>query len=218
MRNTLSRLLFLSAIVCFALSSAPARAADAVVWDFTQLPKDTLIADQKYPYKATDGSTTMTYQASSGDVIVERNGGNYLKLNGASKSDGRRCFVLAVTGKGKIKIETYSNTGKWIIYDGSQSGPVLAGAYSGFNTGSKQETETAEIEASTSLYFYTTEKGYIRRITWTPSGESCPTPAVAITSGFDENDTRTTYCANDTAAFSKWTGWTATITVKGMGE
>ena len=30
MRNTLSRLLSLSAIVCFALSSAPARAADAV--------------------------------------------------------------------------------------------------------------------------------------------------------------------------------------------
>ena len=45
MRNTLSRLLFLSAIVCFALSSAPARAADAVVWDFTQLSKDTLIAN-----------------------------------------------------------------------------------------------------------------------------------------------------------------------------
>ena len=48
------------------------------------------------------------------------------------------------------------------------------------------------------------------------AGESCPTPAVAITSGFDENDTRTTYCADD-ADFSKWAGWTATITVKGMG-
>ena len=158
----------------------------------------------------------MTYQASSGDVIVERNGGNYLKLNGASKSDGRRCFVLAVTGKGKIKIETYSNTGKWIIYDGSQSGPVLAGAYSGFNTGSKPETETAEITAGTSLYFYTSEKGYIRRITWTPSGESCPTPAVAITSGFNDN-TRTTFCAND-ADFRDWKGWTATITVEGMAD
>lgn len=169
MRNTLSRLLFLSAIVCFALSSAPARAADAVVWDFTKLSKDSLIADKKYTYKATDGSTTMTYQASSGDVIVEDDGGNYLKLYGSSNKSGRRHFVLAVTGKGKIKIETYSNTGKWKIYDGSQNGTVLADAYSGFNTGSKQETETAEIEASTSLYFYTTTKGNIRKITWTPS-------------------------------------------------
>ena len=49
------------------------------------------------------------------------------------------------------------------------------------------------------------------------AGESCPTPAVAITSGFnDNNDTRTTYCADD-ADFSDWKGWTATITVEGMG-
>ena len=47
------------------------------------------------------------------------------------------------------------------------------------------------------------------------AGESCPTPAVAITEGFNDG-TRTTYCADD-ADFSKWTGWTATITVKGMG-
>ena len=111
----------------------------------------------------------MTYQASSGDVIVEDDGGNYLKLYGSSNKSGRRHFVLAVTGKGKIKIETYSNTGIWKIYDGSQSGKVLVEKYSGFNTGSKQETETAEIEASTSLYFFTTAKGYIRKITWTPS-------------------------------------------------
>lgn len=215
MRNTLSRLLFLSAIVCFALSSAPARAADAVVWDFTQLPKDTLIADQKYTYKATDGSTNMTYQASSGDVIVEDDGGNYLKLYGSSNKSGRRHFVLAVTGKGKIKIETCTNTGTWKIYDGSQNGTILAEKYSGFNTGSKQETETAEIEASTSLYFYTTTKGNIRKITWTPSGERCPTPAVAITEGFNDG-TRTTYCADD-ADFRDWAGWTATITVEGMG-
>lgn len=216
MRNSLSRLLFLSAIVCFVLSSAPARAADAVVWDFTKLSKDTLIADKKYTYMATDGSTTMTYQASSGDVIVEDDGGNYLKLYGSSNKSGRRHFVLAVTGKGKIKIETYSNTGIWKIYDGSQSGKVLVEKYSGFNTGSKQETETAEIEASTSLYFYTTTKGNIRKITWTPSGESCPTPAVAITEGFNDG-TRTTFCADD-GNFSNWKGWTATITVEGMAE
>lgn len=47
------------------------------------------------------------------------------------------------------------------------------------------------------------------------AGESCPTPAVAITSGFNDN-TRTTYCADD-GNFSNWKGWTATITVKGMG-
>lgn len=168
MRNTLSRLLFLSAIVCFALSSVPARAADAVVWDFTKLSKASLTDNQKYTYKATDGNTTMTYQAGSDDAIVENGGGNYLKLNGNSNTNGRRCFVLAVTGKGKIKIETYSNTGTWKIYDGSQSGTVLADVYSGFNTGST-ETETAEIEAGTSLYFFTSDKGYIRKITWTPS-------------------------------------------------
>ena len=50
------------------------------------------------------------------------------------------------------------------------------------------------------------------------AGESCPTPAVAITSGFnDNNDTRSTYCADD-GNFSNWKGWTATITVEGMGE
>lgn len=48
------------------------------------------------------------------------------------------------------------------------------------------------------------------------AGESCPTPAVAITEGFNDG-TRTTYCA-DNADFSDWAGWTATITVEGMGE
>ncbi|MCI6323916.1 MAG: InlB B-repeat-containing protein [Bacteroidales bacterium] len=48
------------------------------------------------------------------------------------------------------------------------------------------------------------------------AGESCPTPAVAITEGFNDG-TRTTYCA-DGGYFSGWTGWTATITVEGMGE
>lgn len=124
---------------------------------------------QKYTYTATDGNTTMTYTAGKNDAIEEDDGGNYLKLNGGSNSEGRRCFVLAVTGKGKIKIETCTNTGPWKISDGSQNGTVLVEEYFGFNTDSKQETETAEIEASTSLYFYTSDKGYIRRITWTPS-------------------------------------------------
>lgn len=48
------------------------------------------------------------------------------------------------------------------------------------------------------------------------AGESCPTPAVAITEGFNDG-TRTTFCAND-ADFRDWKGWTATITVEGMGE
>lgn len=47
------------------------------------------------------------------------------------------------------------------------------------------------------------------------AGESCPTPAVAITEGFNDG-TRTTYCADD-GNFSNWKGWTATITVEGMG-
>lgn len=125
---------------------------------------------QKYTYTATDGNTTMTYTAGKDDAIEEDGDGNYLKLNGSSNSSGRRCFELAVTGKGKIKIETCTNTGTWIIYDGPQSGKVLAEKCSGFNTGSA-ETETAEIEAGTSLYFSTTAKGYIRKITWTPTGD-----------------------------------------------
>ena len=48
------------------------------------------------------------------------------------------------------------------------------------------------------------------------AGESCPTPAVAITEGFNDG-TRTTYCADD-GNFSNWKGWTATIMVEGMGE
>lgn len=48
------------------------------------------------------------------------------------------------------------------------------------------------------------------------AGERCSTPAVAITSGFNDG-TRTTYCANEDA-FEDWAGWTATITVEGMGE
>ncbi|MGN1240302.1 MAG: InlB B-repeat-containing protein, partial [Paludibacteraceae bacterium] len=47
------------------------------------------------------------------------------------------------------------------------------------------------------------------------AGERCSTPAVAITSGFNDG-TRTTYCADD-ADFKDWAGWTATITVEGMG-
>ena len=48
------------------------------------------------------------------------------------------------------------------------------------------------------------------------AGESCPTPTVAITSGFNDG-TRTTYCAAD-GNFSNWKGWTATITVEGMAD
>ena len=134
----------------------------------------------------------MTYQAGSKDAIVEDDGGNYLKLNGTSNSSGRRCFVLAVTGKGKIKIETYSNTGTWKIYDDSQSGTVLADAYSSFTTGST-ETETAEIEAGTSLYFYTTAKGNIRKITWTPSSSS------SYTVTYDANGGK---CSTPSATYS----------------
>ena len=46
------------------------------------------------------------------------------------------------------------------------------------------------------------------------AGERCSTPAVAITSGFNDG-TRTTYCADD-ADFGDWAGWTATITVEDM--
>lgn len=46
------------------------------------------------------------------------------------------------------------------------------------------------------------------------AGERCSTPAVAITSGFNDG-ARTTYCADD-ADFEKWAGWTATITVAVM--
>ena len=47
------------------------------------------------------------------------------------------------------------------------------------------------------------------------AGERCSTPAVAITSEFNDGG-RTTYCADD-PDFKVWTGWTATITVEGMG-
>ena len=60
MRNTLSRLLFLSAIVCFALSSAPARAAESVLFnvDFTTLGTETI--------STTSSSATFVNRTYSG--------------------------------------------------------------------------------------------------------------------------------------------------------
>ena len=129
----------------------------------------------------------MTYTAGGSDGIVAPNNSNsYLKQNGAtSKNSSNRCFELKVTGKGKIKIETTSNTGKWNIYDGSSTGTALVKDYVGFQSGNP-ETETIELTVNTSLYFTTTAKGYIYKITWTPS--SSPSSPSTYTVTYDANE------------------------------
>ena len=96
------------------------------------------------------------------------------------------------------KARTLTIAGTDYVYSGAQ---FIAQEVSGSFTGN------VDVETSGEIY------GVL--LIDVEAGESCPTPAVAITEGFNDG-TRTTYCADD-GNFSKWTGWTATITVEGMG-
>ncbi|MGN0209393.1 MAG: InlB B-repeat-containing protein, partial [Paludibacteraceae bacterium] len=96
------------------------------------------------------------------------------------------------------KARTLTIAGTNYVYSGAQ---FIAQEVSGSFTGN------VDVETSGEIY------GVL--LIDVEAGESCPTPAVAITEGFNDG-TRTTYCADD-ANFSNWKGWTATITVKGMG-
>ncbi len=220
MRNTLSRLLFLSAIVCFALSSAPARAAGAIVWDFTTYTKKVSLKNVKTTFKATDGKTEMVYVGGSSCAIDQGDNKAYCLKMGGATSNNTRTFELRVTGAGTLSIETNGSTysGIWIGKEGTSKGKELFTDYKGYDGTATPPviTSTKEITITGSLYLETSGKTYISKITWTPSGERCPTPAVAITEGFNDG-TRTTYCADD-GNFSNWKGWTATIKVEGMGE
>ena len=86
---------------------------------------------QSYNFTASDGVSIMTYTAGSGDgIVTQKNSNSYLKQNGTtSKNSSKRCFELKVTGRGKIKIETISNAGKWNIYDGSSKGTAFVTDY-----------------------------------------------------------------------------------------
>lgn len=170
MKNIFSRFLILFAVTFVSLFAATQSAwgADAVVWDFTKKAAVAFTEGNSYDFKASDSSSVMTYIAGKDDCIYKD---GYLKQNGATKDDAKRCFELKVTGKGKIKIETTSTVGKWKIYDGSSKTDVLVTGYVGFQSG-KTETETAELTVSNSLYFTTTTKGYIYKITWTPASSS----------------------------------------------
>ena len=70
MRNTLSRLLFLSAIVCFALSSAPARAADAVsaTYEVNGLEHTWTNISATVATKNALGGNGLYFEASSSDI------------------------------------------------------------------------------------------------------------------------------------------------------
>lgn len=97
------------------------------------------------------------------------------------------------------KARTLTIAGTDYVYSGAQ---FIAQEVSGSFTGN------VDVETSGEIY------GVL--LIDVEAGESCPTPAVAITEGFNDG-TRTTFCADD-ADFNDWAGWTATITVEGMGE
>ena len=188
MKHLFSRslILFASTLVSLFIATQSAWGVVPVVWDFTGMSASSFTEGQSYNFTASDGVSIMTYTAGGKDAIVAPNNSfSYLKQNGTS-SDGKRDFELKVTGKGKIKIETTSSDrkGKWNIYDGSSKGTLLVEDYVGFPSGGT-EAETIELTVNTSLYFTTTTKGYIYKITWTPS--SSPSSPSTYTVTYDPN-------------------------------
>ena len=182
MKHLFSRslILFASTLVSLFIATQSAWGADAVVWDFTGMSASEFTEGSQYDFKASDGVSIMTYTAGSSDAIItQKNSFSYLKQNGKS-SGSKRDFELKVKGKGKIKIETITNAGKWNIYDGSSAGTALVKDYVGFLSGNA-ETETIELTVNTSLYFTTTTKGYIYKITWTPSSSPSSPSTYTVT-------------------------------------
>lgn len=70
-------------------------------------------------------------------------------------------------------------------------GTALVEGYVGFESG-KTETETKELSVNTSLYFTTIEKGYIYKITWTPSSSPASPSTYTVTYDANEGECGTT--------------------------
>lgn len=138
-------------------------AAEPIVWDFAQMEKqETWTEGNTYTIESTDGSKTkMLYTAGGNDAIKDQNNVRCLRQNGTSNGTKRTFELQVPAGMGTLAIEYTANAGKWDITDGQKGGPLLTGYVGG--------TTSANITVATSLYFTTTSKGYITKITWTPS-------------------------------------------------
>lgn len=171
MKNTINLFftLFFCALTC---TFAPARAAGAIVWDFTTYTQKVSLKNVTTTFKATDGNTEMVYVG--GDDCAIDQGGNSaycLKMGGATKNYTRN-FELRVTGAGTLSIETNgSNSGTWTGCEGASTGKQLFTGYKGYDgtAASPVITSTNEITVTGSLYLETSDKAYISKITWTPS-------------------------------------------------
>ena len=165
---------------------------EEIIWDFTKNTKTTFTNGKSYSFLATDGKTEMRYSAGSSDTLEE----TYFKENGKSGSatvtdtDGNttlqggktRLIRLFVSGKGTLQITCVATTqGTYNVYDGASTGTQLLKSFEGNGEAS------AGISVSTGvLWIETSEKGYIQKIVWTPSG-STPS-ADKYTVKFDTNN------------------------------
>lgn len=174
MKNILKKSLFAAALL--VVTFANGYAAD-VVWDFSEAGAQSLANNNTYSFLASDGTTEMRYTAGSSDAIVAPSGSKagYLKENGktgggsAKDTDGttainkNRLIRLFVTGTGTLTISCTDNIGEYNIYDG-QGGTTLAEAYTA-------NTTSSTLTVNNLLWIETSVKGYINKITWTPSSE-----------------------------------------------
>lgn len=141
---------------------------NAIVWDFTQETAQTLTEGETYTFTANDGSTTLTYKAGSGDKIEGTP--SYLRENGGTNSAGARGIFLNVQGQGTLSIYCKdTNKGVYECYNGSASGTKLADYTAYIGNEDPNYTSTVNVTDANGLFIKTTTKGYIYKITWTPT-------------------------------------------------
>lgn len=150
---------------------------ESVTWDFSssaaQTAAGTIAEGESNTLKATDGKTTLTYVAGSGDKWDN----NYLKSNGTSSST--RYFVIQISTNGKLSLTSTTNNGIYTIKKAADTNTTFAEATE--LTTITTENDGVAVEGNITydadkpylVIGFTNSDGkkYTQKITWTPSSE-----------------------------------------------
>lgn len=97
-------------------------AGEAVTWDFSSETAQTaalngsaFTASASNTLYATDGTSTIIYEAGSGDDMTNSGSTYYLKGNGMTSATNKRYFVLQIAKSGTLSLTSVTNNGKYTI-------------------------------------------------------------------------------------------------------
>lgn len=222
MKHLFSRslILFASTLVSLFIATQSAWGADAVVWQFSSVTKGTLTAGTKYSYNDMSNQNTMEYIAGSSCSIDDLTSNSItnrcIKMGGGTKN-GTRVFILNITGKGTLSIETNgTNVGSWTGQETSSEGVKLFEKYLGYDgtSATPSPTVTAEINVASNLYLTTSSKAYVSKITWIPSSSPSSPSTYTVTYDLDGGSgtapTQASLCEGETFKVASADGITKT--------